>query len=209
MGLVQQTKRAQQNGPNEDYTQCRTNTRETVAWLQNGEAPRFAHLPLFSLSLLLTSLWTLLYLWTKYGTHTLFVSSLSFFFDWKYLFSLALGPLQNLLELGICTHSHDVGSSVLCFATLGKSLSKDKVTKGKEIIKEEESAKEKEICVSQSWPALAGVQIGFSQFGVFRETWTDQLFAARRPALAGSGFCANSSSLVAEIGHKNPQIRKK
>jgi hypothetical protein len=73
MWLVRWTKRARQNGPNEDYTQCRTNTRETVAWLQNREAPRFAHLPLFSLSLLLTSLWTLLYLWTKYGyTHYLF-----------------------------------------------------------------------------------------------------------------------------------------
>jgi hypothetical protein len=32
---------------------------------------------------------------------------------------------------------------------------------------------------------------------------------ARRPALAGSENFANSSSLVAEIGHKNPQIRKK
>jgi hypothetical protein len=129
-----------------------------VAWLQHGEAPRFAHLPLFSLSLLLTSLWTLLYLSTKYGTHTLFVSSLSFFsfFDWKYLFSLSLGPLQNLLELGICTHSHDAGSSARCFATLGKPLSKDKVTKGKYAFKEEESAKEKETCVYQSWPALAG-----------------------------------------------------
>jgi hypothetical protein len=106
MWLVRRTKRARQNGPNKDYAQCRTNTRETVAWLQNGEAPRFAHFPLFSLSLLLTSLWTLLYLWTKDGTHTLFVSSLSFsFFDWGYLFSLALGPLQNLLELGIDTHT--------------------------------------------------------------------------------------------------------
>jgi hypothetical protein len=52
--------------------------------------------------------------------------------------SLALGPLQNLLELGINTHSHDAGSSVRCFTTLGKPLSKDKVTKGKEAVKEEE-----------------------------------------------------------------------
>jgi hypothetical protein len=91
-------------------------------------------------------------------THTIcfFSFFLFFFFDWKYLFSLALGPLQNLLELGICTHSHDAGSSVRCFATLGKPLSKDKVTKGKDTVKEEESAKEKEICVYQSWPALAG-----------------------------------------------------
>jgi hypothetical protein len=43
-----------------------------------------------------------------------------------------------LLELGIDTHSHDAGSSVRCFATLGKPLSKDKVTKGKETIKEEQ-----------------------------------------------------------------------
>jgi hypothetical protein len=43
-----------------------------------------------------------------------------------------------LLELGVDTHSHDAGSSVGCFATLGKPLSKDKVTKGKETIKEEE-----------------------------------------------------------------------
>jgi hypothetical protein len=119
----------------------------------------------------------------------LFLLFLSFlFFDWKYLFSLALGPLQNLLELGICTHSHDAGSSVRCFATLGKPLSKDKVTKGKDTVKEEESAMEKEICVYQSWPALADVQTGFSWFSVFRETWTDWLFAAHRPALAGSGI---------------------
>jgi hypothetical protein len=100
-------------------------------------------------------------------THYLFLLFLSFlFFDWV---SLALGPLQNLLELGICTHSHDAGWSVQCFATLGKPLSKDKVTKGKEVVKEEESAKAKEICVYQSWPALAGVWTGFS----------------REPALAG------------------------
>jgi hypothetical protein len=61
------------NGPNDDYAQCRTNTRETVAWLQKGEATRFAHLPLFSLSLLATSLWTLLYLWTMDGIHTHYV----------------------------------------------------------------------------------------------------------------------------------------
>jgi hypothetical protein len=47
MRLVRRTKRARQNCPNEDYAQCRTNTRETVAWLQKGEAPRFAHLTLF------------------------------------------------------------------------------------------------------------------------------------------------------------------
>jgi hypothetical protein len=60
-----------------------------------------------------------------------------------------------------------------------------------------------------SGPALAGVQTGFSLFGVFLETGSDRLFAARRPAIAGSGFFANSSSLVAEIGNKNPEIRKK
>jgi hypothetical protein len=133
MGLVRRTKRAQQNGPNKDYAQCRTNTRETVAWLQKGEAPRFAHLPLFSLSLLLTSLWTLLYLWTMDDTHThyLFLLFLSLFFDWEYLFSLSLGPLQNLVGLGINIHSHNVGSSVRCFATRRKPFSKDKVTKRK------------------------------------------------------------------------------
>jgi hypothetical protein len=81
MGLVRRTKWAWQNCPNNDYAQCRTNTRETVAWLHKGEAPRFAHLPLFSRSLLLTSLWTLLYLWTMNGTHTLYVSSLPIFFN--------------------------------------------------------------------------------------------------------------------------------
>jgi hypothetical protein len=43
-----------------------------------------------------------------------------------------------MLELGIDTHSHVVGSNVRCFATLGKLLSKNKVTKGKGAIKEEE-----------------------------------------------------------------------
>jgi hypothetical protein len=99
VGLVWRTKRARQNCSNKDYAQCRTNTRETVAWLQKGEAPRFAHLPLFSRSLVLTSLWTLLYLWTMDGTHTLYLSSLPFSFFWLevYLFSLAFGPLQNLV----------------------------------------------------------------------------------------------------------------
>jgi hypothetical protein len=40
----------------------------------------------------------------------LFVSL--FVCDWKYFFSLALGPLQNFEELGIDTHSHNAGSSV-------------------------------------------------------------------------------------------------
>jgi hypothetical protein len=55
--------------------------------------------------------------------------------DWEYFFSLALGPLQNFEELGIDTHSHNAGSSVRCFATPGKPLSKDKVTKRKEACK--------------------------------------------------------------------------
>jgi predicted membrane metal-binding protein len=38
-------------------------------------------------------------------THYLFLLFLSLFFDWKYLFSLARDPLQNLLELGIDTLS--------------------------------------------------------------------------------------------------------
>jgi hypothetical protein len=76
-------------------------------------------------------------------------------------------------------------------------------------------SRRKSACTSLGWLkpvcglALAGVQTGFSRFGVFRETWIDRLFAARRLALAGSGFCANSSSLVAEIWNKNPQIWKK
>jgi hypothetical protein len=75
-------------------------------------------------------------------THYLFLLFLSLlFFNWKYLFSLALGPLQNLVDLGIDTHSHNAGSSVRCFATLRKPLSKDKVTKGKEAVKEGEIAK--------------------------------------------------------------------
>jgi hypothetical protein len=49
-------------------------------------------------------------------------------------------------------------------------------------------------------PALAGVQNGFSRFGLFQETGADWPFAASRPALARSGNFANSSSLVAEIG---------
>ena len=81
-GVSATDKKSTTKGPNEGYAQCRTNTRETVAWLQKGEASRFAHLPLFSLSLLLTSLWTLLYLWTMDGTHThyLFLLFLSLFF---------------------------------------------------------------------------------------------------------------------------------
>jgi hypothetical protein len=81
-------------------------------------------------------LWTLLYLWTMVGTHThyLFLLFLSLFFDWEYLFSLSLGPLQNFVVLGINTHSHNSGSSVRCFATLGKPLSKGKVTKRKEAL---------------------------------------------------------------------------
>jgi hypothetical protein len=71
-------------------------------------------------------------------THYLFLLFLSLFFDWKYLFSLDLGPLQNLLELGIDTHSHNAGSSVRCFPTLRKPLSKDKVKKRKEAVKEGE-----------------------------------------------------------------------
>jgi hypothetical protein len=55
----------------------------------------------------------------------------------------------------------------------------------------------------------AGVQTGFSRFRVFGETWSDWLFAAHRLAIAGSGYFANRSSLVAEIGTKNPQIWKK
>jgi hypothetical protein len=74
-------------------------------------------------------------------THYLFLLFLSLF-DWKYLFSLALSPLQNLVELGIHTHSHNAGSSVRCFATLRKPLSKDKVTKGRGVLKEEENLRE-------------------------------------------------------------------
>jgi hypothetical protein len=79
------------------------------------------------------------------GTHThtiCFFSFFLFFFDWKYLFSLSLGPLQNLVGLGIDTHSHNVGSSVRCFTTQRKPLSKDKVTKGREVLKEEENLRE-------------------------------------------------------------------
>jgi hypothetical protein len=84
------------------------------------------------------------FVFVDYGWHThtiCFFSFFLFFFDWKYIFSLALGPLQNLVELGIDTHSHNAGSSVQCFATLRKPLSKDKVTKGKEAVKEGEIAK--------------------------------------------------------------------
>jgi hypothetical protein len=52
------------------------------------------------------------------------------------------------------------------------------------------------------------VQIGFSRFGVFREIWIGQLFAAQTGFSQIGHFRASSSSLVAEIGHKNPQIRK-
>jgi hypothetical protein len=137
MGLVRRTKRAWQNCPNEDYAQCRTNTRETVAWLQKGEAPRFAHLPLFSRSLLLTSLWTLLYSWTMNGTHThticFFSSFLLFFLLEVSLFSCS----WSTSKLGIDTHTHNAGSSVRCFATLRKPLSKDKVTKRRDVLQGE------------------------------------------------------------------------
>jgi hypothetical protein len=58
------------------------------------------------------------------------------------------------------------------------------------------------------WPALAGVQAGFSRFGLFRENWTCRLFAAQTGFSWIGHFRASSSSLVAEIRHKNPQIRK-
>jgi hypothetical protein len=52
------------------------------------------------------------------------------------------------------------------------------------------------------------VQASFSGFGLFRENWTGQLFAAQTSFSQIGHFRASSSSLVAEIGHKNPQIRK-
>jgi hypothetical protein len=81
------------------------------------------------------------FVFVEYGWHTHTICFFSFFlsfFDWEYLFSLSLGPLQNFVVLGIDTHSHNSGSSVRCFATLGKPLSKGKVTKRKEACKEEE-----------------------------------------------------------------------
>jgi hypothetical protein len=68
--------------------------------------------------------------------------------------------------------------------------------------------KEKKICAYQSRPALAGVQAGFSRFGLFRENWTGRLFAAQTGFSQIRHFRASSLSLLAEIGHKNPQIRK-
>jgi hypothetical protein len=44
---------------------------------------------------------------------------------------------------------------------------------------------------------------------VFFEKLGQTSYLLRRPALAGSGIFASSSSLVVEIGHKNPQIREK
>jgi hypothetical protein len=122
VGLVQRTKRAQQKGPNQDYAQCRTNTRETVAWLQKGEAPRFAHLPLFSRSLLHTSLWTLLYLWTMDGTHTLYVSSLPF----SFFLIRSISFLLLLVHFKIW-YRHTLSQCGV------------KVTKGREVLKEEEN----------------------------------------------------------------------
>jgi hypothetical protein len=97
-----------------------------VAWLQNWEAPRFAHLPLFSLS----SAYKLLYS-SVFGTHTLFVFSL--FYTSITLFCSC--PHQDLLELAIYTHSHFAGSSVRCFATLKKPLSIGQGRKGRGAIK--------------------------------------------------------------------------
>jgi hypothetical protein len=50
-------------------------------------------------------------------------------------------------------------------------------------------------------PALAG--------SVFFEKLGQTGYLLHRPALAGSESRASSSCLVAEIGHKNPQIQKK
>jgi hypothetical protein len=47
-----------------------------------------------------------------------------------------------------------------------------------------------------------------SLFGVFREIWTGWLFAAQTGFSRIGHFHASSSSLLAEIGHKNPQIQK-
>jgi hypothetical protein len=55
-------------------------------------------------------------------------------------------------------------SSVRCFATLGKPLSKDRVTKGKEGVKEEENVRKKKIFMYQSGPALAGSEF-FEKLG--------------------------------------------
>jgi hypothetical protein len=52
------------------------------------------------------------------------------------------------------------------------------------------------------------VQTGFSRFGLFRENWIGWLFVAQTGFIRIGHFHASSSSLVAEIGHKNPQIRK-
>jgi hypothetical protein len=196
-----------------------------VAWLQNGEAPRFAHLPLFSLSLLLTSLWILLYLWTKYGTHTHTICFFSFFlvvFYWKYLFSLPLGPLQNMVELGMDTHPQ-CGVKCTMLQNTRKATLKGQGHQRKRGCQRRRKCKEEEnLHVPvwagftsvwtgfNQWPTLAGVQTGFSRFRVFRKTWSDLLFSVRSPAIARSGFFfVNSSSLMAEIGNKNPQIQKK
>jgi hypothetical protein len=52
------------------------------------------------------------------------------------------------------------------------------------------------------------VQASFRRFGLFRENWTGQLFAAQTGFSRIGHFRASSLSLVAEIGHKNPQIWK-
>jgi hypothetical protein len=49
---------------------------------------------------------------------------------------------------------------------------------------------------------------GFSRFSLFRENWIGRLFAAQTGFSRIEHFRASSSSLVAEIGHKNPQIWK-
>jgi hypothetical protein len=67
--------------------------------------------------------------------------------------------------------------------------------------------KEKKIWAYQSRPALAGVQAGFSRFGLFRENWIGRLFATLAGFSRIGHFRVSSSSLVAEIGHKNDRAK--
>jgi hypothetical protein len=110
-------------------------------------------------------------------THTIYF--FSFFlvvFYWKYLFSLPLGPLQNMVELGMDTHPQ-CGVKCTMLRNTRKATLKGQGHQRKRGCQRRRKCKEEENLhvpvwagftsvwtgFSQ-WPALASVQTGFSRF---------------------------------------------
>jgi hypothetical protein len=106
-GVSATDKTSTTKGRNEDYAQCRTNTRETVTWLQKGEATRFAHLPLLSLSLWLQAcglLW-ICGLWRAH-THYVFLLFVSLFFAFVCLGVALVSCSWSTSKLGSARYKH-------------------------------------------------------------------------------------------------------